>query len=68
MKRNDMLHLKEPVSLRVASREFGIHYLMLRRWAIEGRIRAQHLGGWFWFVELADVRQVATARKRRRRA
>ncbi len=57
MRRHDVLRLKQPISLRTASRVLGGHYLWWRKMCLTKRIRAQQLGGHYWFVDLAEARR-----------
>ena len=55
---DDVLRLKEPISLRTASRMLGGPYAWWRKMCLLRRIRAQRLGGHYWFVDLADARRL----------
>ena len=66
LKRQDTFTIKDPISLRTASRESGVHYLLLRRYAIAGAFTAQRLGGWYWFVSRASFERWLAERRRTR--
>lgn len=57
--------LRQPMMLRAASREFRVPYQRLRRAAMRGHVRVEHLDDWYWFIDRESTRRFAASSRRR---